>query len=109
MRANRGAADPGRPAVQRCRLRAQPVVPAGGNLAGRTRGLRCAISESLAGSKPLTGSTASINTETLLARQPGFAESHYRLARLLNEPAPGPRPISTMSRPETWTVCRCAA
>ena len=56
-------------------------------------------------SKPRT--QASITRyRSLIARQPGFAETHYRLARLLEREGPGTRPINTTSWPETAMAIR---
>ena len=56
--------DPGCSAIQRRWVRTQPLVPCGGNLACRTRGLRARIHVRATRSKPPTGNEASNNTET---------------------------------------------
>ena len=43
----------------------------------------------------------------LLARQPAFAETHYRIASYSNAKRPGTKPISTMSGHATSTVFPC--
>ena len=47
--------------------------------------------------------------QRLLVQQPGFAETHYRLARLLERAGAGTRPMVTSSRPATWTATPFAA
>ena len=80
--ADRGIADPGTAARQRCRIRAQPLDPAAGNPRAEREAFALAFQEARAREK--TDPAGSIVAyRRLIERQPGFAESHFRLARLL--------------------------
>ena len=48
------------------------------------------------------------NYRELVTRHPEFAETHYRLARLLEQSGAGRKPGITTSRRVSWTACRCA-
>ena len=74
---------PGDPAGQRRRLRAQPIIPAPADHPGRERDAFAGEFRAARRAEDADPTAGIAAYRALLARQPGFAEAHYRLARLL--------------------------